>query len=99
MSCAPGRPGREPSCGASRLALWAAFFGDPELALQTLGEERNIERRLASAIALWRPIMRDVRRLPGFRELVREWGFVDYCQKYGWGDHCRPVSETDFECT
>jgi len=77
MSCATGRPGREPSCGASRLALWAAFFGDPELALQTLGEERNIERRLASAIALWRPIMRDVRRLPararvGLRRLLSE---------------------------
>lgn len=91
---------REPrTIPASRLALWAAFFGDPELALQALREERDIDRRLISAIALWRPIMRDVRRLPALKDLVREWGFVDYWRKYGWGDHCRPVSDTDFECT
>lgn len=86
------------SVAASRMALWAAYFGDPELALQALQADRNIGRRNITALALWRPVMRDVRRLPGFRDLVTDWGFVDYWRQYGWGDHCKPVGEVEFEC-
>jgi hypothetical protein len=83
---------------ASRIALWAAVFGDPELSLRALKEDTNLPRRRITALALWRPVMQDVRRLPGFKDLVREWGFVDYWKQYGWGDHCKPAGTDDFEC-
>jgi hypothetical protein len=83
---------------ASRIALWSAIFGDPQFALQVLREDTDIPRRRISALALWRPVMKDVRRLPGFKQLVRDWGLVDYWREHGWGDHCRPVGAEDFEC-
>jgi TolB-like protein len=83
---------------ASRLTLWAAAFGDPALAITALHEDQNRARRRITALALWRPIMRDARRLPEFKQLVKEWGFVDYWKQYGWGDHCKPVGADDFEC-
>jgi TolB-like protein len=83
---------------SSRLALWAAYFGDPELALQALRGEKLDERRTITALAIWRPVMRDMRKLPGFKDLVREMGYVEYWREFGWGDHCKPVGDTDFEC-
>jgi TolB-like protein len=89
----PGGPiGTEP-------ALWAAYFGDHDLALQMLKADTDPDRRFISALSYWRPIMAGVRRLPGFKEYLRETGLVDYWREYGWGEHCRPVGEDDFECT
>ena len=87
-----------PDNPASRTALWAAFFDDDELALEALRNDEGPGRRFISSITLWRPIMADMRRLPGFKDLAREWGFVDYWREFGWGEHCKPVGETDFEC-
>lgn len=89
---------RSVSVPASRMALWAAYFGEPELALEALQRDQDMVRRRITALALWRPVMRDVRRLPGFRDLVTDWGFVDYWRQFGWGDHCKPVGEVEFEC-
>jgi tetratricopeptide (TPR) repeat protein len=89
------RPG---AVAASRMALWAAYFGDPELALQALQADRDLARRRITSLALWRPVMSDARQLPGFKTLVKDWGFVDYWREYGWGDHCKPIGEEDFEC-
>lgn len=49
-------------------------------------------------VRFWRPVARDVRRLPGFKALVREMGLVDYWREYGWPDLCHPVGSNDFEC-
>jgi TolB-like protein len=87
-----------PRVAASRISLWAAVFGDPALAVRVLREDQNRARRRITALALWRPVMRDARRLPEFKQLVKEWGFVDYWKQYGWGDHCKPVGADDFEC-
>ncbi len=89
------RPG---AVAASRMALWAAYFGDPELALQALQADQDLARRRITSLALWRPVMRDVRQLPGFKTLVKDWGFVEYWRQFGWGDHCKPIGEEDFEC-
>jgi TolB-like protein len=78
--------------------LWAAFFGDDELALKLLEAENNPDRRFATAMMLWRPLMEGVRKAPGFKDVVRGLGLVDYWREFGWGEHCRPVGETDFEC-
>jgi TolB-like protein len=83
---------------ASRIALWSAIFGDPQLALRALQADDDLGRRTVTALALWRPVMQDVRHLPGFKDLVRKWGLVDYWKQYGWGEHCKPVGADDFVC-
>jgi tetratricopeptide (TPR) repeat protein len=78
------------------IALFAAYFGDPEFALQTIGEE--VRYTSARQAALWYPMMSEVRQLPGFRELVTDLNLVAYWRASGWADLCRPLSENDFEC-
>jgi TolB-like protein/DNA-binding winged helix-turn-helix (wHTH) protein/Flp pilus assembly protein TadD len=78
------------------IAHWAAYFGDTELAL---GELRNIAHAGLDEAALWRPVLSEVRKLPGFKDLVRSEGLVDYWRAYGWPDVCRPTAGEDFECT
>jgi hypothetical protein len=46
------------------LAYWAAYFGDTELALAALAP---ITHGAADEGLLWRPVLSDVRRLPGFK--------------------------------
>ena len=92
------------------IAIWSAYAGDPELALEALNtvmdaypyssatiwtfSESDLTHRMQ-----WRPLLREVRRLPGFKDLVRKLGLVSYWRKSGnWGDFCRPLGETDFEC-
>jgi serine/threonine-protein kinase len=77
-------------------ALWAAYYDDPELALEmsknTIG---------SGNVALWwSPLFRDVRRLQAFKDFARDNGYVDYWRTYGWAtDFCRPTADDDFECT
>jgi hypothetical protein len=40
-----------------------------------------------------------VRKLPGFKELVRREGLVDYWRVNGWPDRCQPTTADDFECS
>ena len=87
----------------SILAQWAAYFGDPAFALELLHgalhrSSPNVNLTIPETI--WRPLERDMRRLPAFKDLVRELGLVDYWQTTGnWGDFCRPVGQGDFTCT
>jgi hypothetical protein len=39
-----------------------------------------------------------MRKLPRFKEFVRQSGLVDYWREYGWPDMCRRLGENDFEC-
>ncbi|MCH8336826.1 MAG: hypothetical protein IIC61_13190 [Proteobacteria bacterium] len=49
--------------------------------------------------AIWRPIHKEMRRLPGFKDLVQNVGLVDYWRSTGnWGDFCKPIGDDDFEC-
>jgi len=75
---------------------WAAYFGDTELALEELG---GIAHGAVDEGLLWRPVLRDVRKLPGFKDLVRREGLVDYWRANGWSGHCRPTVGDDFECS
>jgi adenylate cyclase len=79
------------------MAIWASYFGADELALklQYQGDEPSV----GVVYALWRPIHKNMRRMPGFKDLVRDLGLVDYWRTTGkWGEFCRPVGKDDFEC-
>jgi adenylate cyclase len=76
--------------------LWAAYFGDPELALNAM--ERFISLSKSGLYYIWTPVMKEVRQLPRFKELMREIGLVDFWKEFGWPDLCRPKGDDDFEC-
>ena len=92
------------------IAMWLAYAGDPALTLEVLNgiatthvynkaQVWTIYDADVTYRPLWWPVMRDVRRLPGFKDLVRKLGLAGYWRKSGtWGDFCRPVGEDDFEC-
>jgi TolB-like protein len=79
------------------IAMVAAYFGDPRLALQAKGEEVRISPTRLGAV--WYPIMSKVRQLPEFKKLVTELNLVEYWRAYGWADACRPLGKGDFECS
>lgn len=80
------------------ISAWAAYFGDPELAVRAMGKLPPLAHNAFNWI-IWRPVKRDMRRLPEFKELVRAWGLVDYWRTTGkWGDYCRPRGTADFDC-
>jgi len=74
---------------------WVAYFGDDALALQIF--QKNLGPY--TALEMWHPIYKEMRRLSGFKDLVRDLGLVDYWRAAGnWGEFCRPLGEDDFEC-
>ena len=79
-----------------QIGALAARFGDPDLALTSFEETFASNRE--QIYAIWRPVYRDMRKLPRFKEFARSAGLVDYWKEYGWPDMCRPARETDFEC-
>lgn len=83
----------------SVMACMAASLGDPELALDFI--ERSARSQSTSSVFLhiWFPVMREVRQLPRFKELMREIGLVDYWKEFGWPDLCPPVGDDDFVVT
>ncbi len=74
------------------IAVWAAWFDAPELALAVLD-------RTPDLWSLWMPVMRGVRQHPDFRAFAVEHGLVGYWQRYGWSDACRPLDDGDFTCS
>ena len=78
------------------LSLWGAYFDAPELSLELMTKEASNGEAIP---ALWMPLMRDVRKLPKFKDFVRISGLLDYWRAYGWSDFCRPVGDEDFVCS
>lgn len=78
------------------IGLLAAFFGDPELALEALS--REVPYTSIRYVTLWYPMMSEVRRQSRFKTLVEQLNLVDYWRKHGWADSCRPLGSEDFEC-
>ncbi|HXZ68053.1 MAG TPA: TIR domain-containing protein [Alphaproteobacteria bacterium] len=78
-----------------RLALFAALFGDPGLALDCL---RRVHLDLGASLGTWHPLFAEARKDPRFKDLVRDLGLYDYWKKSGhWGDFARPKGDDDFE--
>ena len=78
------------------VAIWAAYFGDPELALDAI--ERSVRLHATSLHDYWAPLFHETRQLPRFKEFVREIGLVDYWNEYSWPDLCHRTDDGDFEC-
>jgi tetratricopeptide (TPR) repeat protein len=81
-----------PALRNRHLPVFAAQFGDPELALAFLqsssGGMNDIGLKIFS----------EVRRHPGFKAVVEQKGLLNYWRTSGhWSDYCRPVND-DFEC-
>jgi TolB-like protein/DNA-binding winged helix-turn-helix (wHTH) protein len=78
------------------IAHWSAYYGDAGLALEQLNA---IVHGAVDEALLWRPVLGEVRKLAGFKDLVRREGLVDYWRAYGWPELCRPTAGgDDFEC-
>ena len=79
------------------LGLWAAYFGDDELALRYLAVATQDS---CNTLVLWNPSFKDMRQLPGFKTLVSNLKLVDYWRDSGhWNEFCHPAKDGDFECT
>jgi len=80
-----------------RLAMWAAYFGDPELALSAIKDSAT--DTALNVFMVWFPLFSEVRQQPGFKDLMREFGLVAHWRAYGWPKYCRPSGGDDFECS
>ena len=84
--------------GLLYIGAWAAYFGDSALALAMVRESVTLSP--SQTWVLWLPLFSEVRREPGFKDLVVDLGLVDYWHAYGWPSLCRLEngSGDDFEC-
>jgi TolB-like protein len=82
----------------SGYAVWFAWHGDTQGALEALRQGLQPGSMSVTAFTVWAPGLREVRKLEGFKQLMRDAGLVDYWKQYGWGDFCKPVGDDDFEC-
>jgi TolB-like protein/DNA-binding winged helix-turn-helix (wHTH) protein len=78
-----------------QLAQWAAYYREPKLAFELLAQGLP---GIGHPAVLWSPLMKDVRRLPEFKALVRKHGYDAYWRRYGWSDFCYPAGAQDFTC-
>ena len=79
------------------VSMVAAYFGFPEFALEVKDREARVSPLRLGAI--FDPVMADVRRLPGFKDLVTDLNLVEYWRTYGWADACEPLGNDDFTCS
>ena len=78
------------------IAMAAVYFGDSVFALKVKTED--IRANPSRIVAIWYPVMSEVRRLPEFKDFVSEINLVDYWRAYGWADACAPLGDNDFTC-
>ncbi len=83
-------PGHAGPHRLSPYASLAAYYKDDELALHFLREDFSA-RGAFFTISIWHPLLADVRKTDGFREIAHDLGLVNYWRQTGkWGDFCKP---------
>jgi tetratricopeptide (TPR) repeat protein len=84
-----------PDISTFRRATYAQFavvMGYPQTALDFFSAFPQI------APFVWLPYFSEMRKLPDFKQYLKERGLPDYWRATGnWGDYCHPVND-DFEC-
>jgi TolB-like protein/Tfp pilus assembly protein PilF len=78
------------------IAICAAYFSDPEFAMDAFEKAVNIEA--STLFDCWYPLYREVRQTPRFKEFLKDIGLVDYWNKFGWPDICHQLDNGDFVC-
>jgi TolB-like protein/DNA-binding winged helix-turn-helix (wHTH) protein len=73
------------------IAIWAAYHGDNQLALNAL-------LRANQDWWLWYPLFAPIRNDPATRGMIDELGLVEYWREYTWSDFCRPLGGAEFTC-
>lgn len=73
------------------ITVWAAHYGDVDLALAALAENPD-------TWIMWMPILREARTRPEFRAIVKAVGLVEFWQEFGWPEACEPVGDGEFHC-
>jgi len=84
------------SVDLNEISWCAAYFGDPEFAMDALKKAVSIDATVLFAV--WGPVMQETRHLPRFKIFIREIGLVEYWNEFGWPDICRPLDNDNFEC-
>ena len=80
-------------------AEYAAYFGENDLALENLKQTAHLGGPWSTSYTLWHPIFKNIRTMPGFKDIVTSLGMVDYWRTTGnWGEFCHPAGKDDFEC-
>ena len=88
------------TCRASSFCShsWRPISARTDYALELLRRVFIELRQCAPVLNVWHPVFADVRKLPGFKDLVRDYGIYDYWRESGkWGDFARPIGADDFE--
>ena len=78
------------------ISTFAAYYGDQQFALKAMTDSASVTPIQIGLV--WRPVFKEMRKLDGFKNLLRELGIVAYWQKYGWPTYCKPAGDDDFEC-
>jgi hypothetical protein len=79
------------------IAELGGLYGDADLALEALARAEP-DVTVAHLHMLWRPALKDVRRHPRFKDLMRAFGLAQFWRASGkWPDFARPVGSDDFE--
>jgi Tfp pilus assembly protein PilF len=79
------------------LSWYLARFGGAPLAIAAM-RRAYLDLGGSYLVGMWFPFMREVRKLPDFKVLLRDLGIYDYWRKSGkWGDFARPRGTDDFE--
>jgi TolB-like protein len=74
-----------------------ACFGESDLALEAL-RKAGPSMVGVQITTLWHPLFAPMRRLPGFKDLLRELNLETYWRATGqWGEFVRPLGDGDFE--
>ena len=79
------------------LGIYASYLDDPALALKAFQKASRLTG--FTPMYFWLAVLKEMRRQPGFKNIVKDLGLVDYWRRSGdWGEFCHPVGEGNFEC-
>ena len=77
--------------------IMLAAIGANDAALDILRENADIEDDIIKNAWMW-PQFADMRKSPGFKDLLKHYNLPNAWRELGWPKYCRPIGDDDFEC-